>query len=85
MSECVRKIVVKMRELGGLHIEIRAGVRKMCHSDGACEMCCHDFISSEEVYMRGAGVLVRGVVIRRRCVMMSSRERRYTCVRAEQV
>ena len=44
---------------GGLHIVIRAGVRKRCHSDGACEMGCHDFMSSEEVYMCASRATVR--------------------------
>ena len=35
---------------GGLHIVIRAGVR-WSHSEGACEMCCHDVKCSEEVFM----------------------------------
>ena len=30
---------------------IRAGVRKRCHSDGACEMFCHYFMPSEEVFI----------------------------------
>ena len=30
---------------------MRAGVRKRCHSDDACEMSSHGFKSSEEVYM----------------------------------
>ena len=45
--------------LGGrLHIVMRAGVR-WCHSEGACEMCCHDVKSSAEVYMCASRASVR--------------------------
>ena len=49
-SVCAEDWSEDVRFGAGLHIVIRGGVR-WCHSEGACEMCCHDVKWSEEVYM----------------------------------
>ena len=46
---CAEDRSENVRVLGGLQILIRAGLRKRCHSDGACEMSCRDFKASEEI------------------------------------
>ena len=47
---CAEDRSEKVRLGAALHIVIRAGVRWF-HSEGACELCCHDIKWSEDVYM----------------------------------